>query len=417
MLVSFTLKNFRSFKEPIMLSMLPIKKLKEEDKYNETHIAATEHKTYSSVLKTAVIYGANSSGKSNLLLGLSLLKEFIFNNLNNIRLIQQSIYDPFILTNNTDRSPVFYEIQFLIGKYLYRYGFEVQRDSIESEWLYRNEKELFYRDGQKITVRNSFVEGKGKEPQTRPDALFLSVCHSYNGLISKEILDWFRRIQIRGIPIKKRIQIINWTDHPANQYLSDPKIIERLKQIVKLADNGISDFRQHVEDVVRSKRNPETNIFEPVISKQRVFNAVYQCGDKNVELELDKLSAGTLKMLYTVAAILKAIDTDSIVCIDEIDIQLHPFLIEALLEVFHRRNKGHAQLIFTAHNTYPLRKKLLRRDQVWFMDKDTDFSSRLTNFAEFKIPPDSLYEEDYLNGRFGGIPLRDFIDFIDGGLK
>ncbi|MDR3197769.1 MAG: ATP-binding protein [Planctomycetaceae bacterium] len=396
-----------------MLSMLPINRLTAEDKYNETHIAATGHETYSSVLKTAVIYGANSSGKSNLLYGFLLLKEFLFNNLRNIRSIRHPIYDPFVLTNNTNQDPTLYEIQFLIGKYLYRYGFEVQRNYIESEWLYRNEKELFYRDGQTIIVHNSFAEGKGKESQTRPDALFLSVCHSYNGSISKKILDWFSRIQIRGIQMSKRIRIINTADHPANQYLSNVKIIERLKQIVKLADNGISDFHQREIDVTQIRRNPETNNFEPVVSKQQVFNAVYECEDKEIELELDKLSAGTLKMLYTAAAILQAIDTNGIVCIDEIDIQLHPLLIEELLNVFHRSNNGYAQLIFTAHNTYPLRKKLLRRDQVWFMDKNTDFSSRLTNFAEFKIPPDSLYEEDYLNGRFGGIPLRDFVDFIE----
>ncbi|MDR2762231.1 MAG: ATP-binding protein [Planctomycetaceae bacterium] len=397
-----------------MFSMLPINSLKEDDKYNGTHLVTTKHKKYSSVLKTAVIYGANSSGKSNLLIGLSNLQEFVFYNLAGNRPLYRSVYEPFALTKNVNQNPTLYEIQFLIGKYLYRYGFESQHDCIASEWLYRNEKELFYRNKQKIIVGNSFVEGKGKESQTRPDALFLSVCHSYNGLISKEIFDWFRRIQIRGVPTKGKTLMDNLSDQNPNQYLNDPTIFKRLKQIVQLADTGIVDFQKHEQNIVQNKRNPETNIVEQTISKRRNFNVVYQCGDKNVELELDKLSAGTLKMLYTAGTILRAIDTDGVVCIDEIGIQLHPFLIEALLNFFHRNNNGRSQLIFTAHNTYPLRKKLLRRDQVWFMDKNANFSSQLTNFAEFKIPPNSLYEEDYLNGRFGGIPLCDFIDFING---
>jgi hypothetical protein len=410
MLVAFTIGNFRSFKEPVMLSMLPIRRLEGDERFDGSHLIETGNSQYPSLLKTAAIYGANASGKSNLLLGLSEMRDFVLNNLKGLRQGRKSVNIPFAFSKDSTKKPTLYEIQFLTETnifaktHLYRYGFEVGRQTIEEEWLYRDEEELFYRSGGEINVGNSFEEGIGKETQTRKDALFLTVCGSYNGTVSQEILSLFRRVRAR-----EGIQRLSWFgEHHASRYLKDKKIAEALLAFVRLADPGMSGFCQETEIITRRTFGSiATGAMKETEQERTVFKAVYG-NDLNSTLPIDDLSAGTLRMIPTAGDILRAIHANRIVVIDEIDVQLHPLLIEMILESFHSLQTSKAQLIFTTHNTYPLRKKLLRRDQVWFVNKMPNLSSHLVNFAEFKVHPNATsYDEDYMNGRFGGIPTME----------
>lgn len=391
-----------------MLSMLPIRRLEGDERFNGSHLIETGNNKYPLLLKTAAIYGANASGKSNLLLGLSKMRDFVLNNLKGLRQGRTSVVNvPFAFSKDSTKKPTLYEIQFLTETnifaktHLYRYGFEVGRQTIEEEWLYRDEEELFYRSGGEINVGNSFEEGIGKETQTRKNALFLTVCGSYNGTVSQEILSLFRRVRVReGIQ-----RLFGFT---ANRYLKDRDISEDLLGFVRLADPGMSGFCQKTETITRRIfGSTVTGEIKEVEREREVFKAVYG-NDSNDTLPIDELSAGTLRMIPTAGDILRAIKADGIVVIDEIDIQLHPLLIEAILRSFHSHPTSKAQLIFTTHNTHPFREKLLRRDQFWLVNKMQDFSSHLVNFSEFKISSDATsYDEDYLNGRFGGIPTME----------
>jgi predicted ATPase len=369
-----------------MLSMLPIQRLNGEERFNGTHFIKTGNSEHDSLLKTAAIYGANASGKSNLLSGLARMRRFVLENLKELRRGRKSAHEPFAFSKDSTESPTLYEIQFLSGNHLYRYGFEIGQQMVEEEWLYRDEKKLFHRVGEEIDVSDSFQEGKGKETQTRKDALFLTVCSSYNGSISNGIISLFQKVRVWG-------SIHDWysTEYPA-YYLWDNKISGKLLELIRLADPGISHFRLLTGDAEEDE--VENNAVEAVYGD-----------DTDIALQIEDLSSGTKKMMHTAGVILRAIDEEGIVVIDEIDIQLHPLLIEMILEAFHSHPTSKAQLIFTTHNTYPLRKKMLRRDQVWFVNKMPDFSSHLVNFAEFKVRPDApSYDDDYMNGRFGGIP-------------
>jgi len=397
MLVAFTIGNFRSFKEPVMLSMLPIRRLEGEDRFNGSHIIETGNSKYPSLLKTAAIYGANASGKSNLLLGLARMRRFVLENLKDFRLGRKSVNVPFAFSKDFSGKPTLYEIQCLLENHLYRYGFEIGQQMVEDEWLYCDEKKLFHRTGEEFDINDSFQEGKGKETQTRKDTLFLTVCSSYNGTISNGITSLFQRVRVRGL-------IQDWlsTEHPA-YYLCDNKISGRLLKLIRLADPGISHFRLLTGDA----KEDEVEIDE--------LEVVYDSQTNNA-LRTEDLSSGTTKMIGIAGDILRAVDDDGVVVIDEIDIQLHPLLIDVILESFHSLPTSKAQLIFTTHNTYPLRKKLLRRDQVWFVNKMPDFSSHLVNFAEFKVRPDApSYDGDYLNGRFGGIPTMEIPEILGMG--
>lgn len=389
-----------------MLSMIPVRRLRGEDRCGKDHIIETEAKNIPSLLKTAAIYGANASGKTNLLLGLSKMQGYVFDSLRELRSRRKAICDPFAFSAETLKNPTLYEIQFLAGGYLYRYGFETGRLEVESEWLYRDEEELFQRQHTELSVGASFKEGIGKEHQVRRDSLFLTVCGSYNGRIASEILSQFRKIKVNGSEGRRMF----FSEHPANRYLRDSDISDRLLRLIQLADPGLVGFRQGIETI--TKRQVAQRSGEPasIESQREVFEAVYNGKAVDNTLQLDELSAGTVKLLYTAGDILRAIDSDGIVVIDEIDIQLHPLLIEALLNMFHSQTESKAQLIFTTHCTYPLRKKLLRRDQVWFVDKQLDLSSQLINFSEYRVRPDASYEKDYLNGRFGGVPSLELVE-------
>jgi predicted ATP-dependent endonuclease of OLD family len=275
------------------------------------------------------------------------------------------------------------------------------------EWLYKNEEELFFREKQKISLEDSFSEGKGKETQTREDALFLSVCAYLNGEISQTILKQFKRIYVLNF-------LPDWEIFES--YSNDPNLRKKLLPLVKLADAGIHDFRRITPKKVLPKNSTLKDILKDQTEITRYsYSAVYEIPkseDGERTLNIEELSSGTKKMLGLAYQMLRAVENNSIVIIDEIDIQLHPLLIGILLDFFHSQESSKSQLIFTAHSTYPLRKKLLRRDQIWFVNKDINLSSELVNFAEFKVPPEASYENDYLNGRYGGIPLVDLSDII-----
>ena len=392
MLLSFTLGNFLSFKEPVMLSMKPVRGLKDGDTA-ETHLINTEHSEIKSLLKSAAIYGANASGKSNLLIGLMEMRKTVLESLLDIRPDRESIIQPFAFSEETVSEPTLFEVRILLRKHIYRYGFEVRNRVIEAEWLYRDEEELFMREKQDISVEKSFPEGEGKEAQVRPEVPFLSVCHFLNGKISTEIIqDFFQQILWAG-------------NHPRiiREALGDEKISERLLDLIKLADPGIRKFQR--ADKKREVFNRETGKYET--KDVSVYEAVFECDGSQASLALEYLSSGTLRLITSASQILNSLDNGGIVIIDEIDIQLHPLLVESLLNYFHSQNSSKAQLIFTTHNTFPLRQKMLRRDQVWFLNKQLDLSSQLVNFAEFKVPDDASYEKDYLAGRYGGIPMLD----------
>jgi AAA15 family ATPase/GTPase len=424
MLISFTLGNFRSFNEPNLFSMLPISCVQDESNVQHCLINTGNKQQYPALLKSAVIYGANASGKSNLLLGIKQMQEFVKNNFRQTEYGQKTVYNPFLFSQNSIKEePSLYEMQFLIDGNVFRYGFEILQSCVLEEWLYKNEEELFFREKQEICLGGSFSEGQGKETQTREDALFLSVCAYLNGTISQILLKQFEKIHVSSI---------TWNE-TGYSYLNKPDICAKLLPLVKLADTGIQDF-EHTLKLVQTVSSKNSSVNADVQNKIGIqdnigirdeaeaslyfysYSAVYEVPEsddnKRTPLNIEELSSGTKKMLGLSYQILRAVENNSILIIDEIDIQLHPLLIGILLEFFHSHKTSQSQLIFTAHSTYPLRKKLLRRDQIWFVNKNADLSSQLVNFAEFKIPPEASYENDYLNGRYGGIPVTDLSDII-----
>ncbi|MCU0427155.1 MAG: ATP-binding protein, partial [Candidatus Kapabacteria bacterium] len=186
MLIEFSVENFRSFKERITLSM--VANDSEELRHSNTVSAGNKLQ----LLKSAAIYGANASGKSNLLKALEFMLRFIISSAKDTQTGEKLRFEPFLLDTSNWNKPSLFEITFLVDGARYRYGFQLNDRVIVTEWLFHQqkygEKALFTREGGIFTLSNSFKQAKGLEPRTRDNALFLSVLAQFNVTIATNIL-------------------------------------------------------------------------------------------------------------------------------------------------------------------------------------------------------------------------------------
>lgn len=408
MLISFTLGNFRSFNEPVMLSMKSINKLTDEERFDATHLMGTPRNDIR-LLKSAAIYGANASGKSNLLRGLKKMRDLVIYSQRRFLPRRRLSFDPFAFSEKSVKEPTIFEVCLFIENDLYCYGFEFDEHRVVSEWLLQNDETLFDRpETDRIVVNERlFKEGKGLEERTGKSVLFLSVCSSFNGPIAGSLVSFFQNIKwinSVNIPFATKNAVDNFY---RNRELKD-KIIDLLKK----ANTGIEDIVpvEKKRTIVHGNLETQENVEE-----QRTYQTlatVHRC-ESHALLDINEESDGTQKVFHLATPFFRAMEKGKILVIDELDTQLHPLLLEMLLEIFHSQENAKAQMIFTAHNTYPLREKKLRRDQVWFVEKQNDLSSRLINLAEYKISSDASYEKDYLDGRYGGIPVLEIPDIFE----
>ena len=191
MLLELTIGNFKSIKKNVTLSMVA-STLKE---HKNTH---TFNTSKYSLLKSALIFGANASGKSNLVKGISFMKNFVISSAKDTQINEKIDIDNFKLDIESELQPSFFEVIFLLNNTRYRYGFQVNEDRVDSEWLFFvptiKEAKLFTREGNNISLGVNFKEGRGLKEKTRNNALFLSVAAQFNGEISRSILNWFRQL-------------------------------------------------------------------------------------------------------------------------------------------------------------------------------------------------------------------------------
>ena len=193
MLIEFEVGNYLSFNKPVRLSMVATNTDKE---LLETNTFEAER---CRLLRSTAIYGANASGKSNLISAMAFMQWFVANSSRETQAQDKILAIPFKLDYATESAPSRFETSFLLAGKLYRYGFEATPDRVTAEWLFRAEKvkeeALFLRDNDGIDVRDDFSEGLGLESKTRDNALFLSVVAQFNGQLSQAITNWFWRFK------------------------------------------------------------------------------------------------------------------------------------------------------------------------------------------------------------------------------
>lgn len=418
MLINFTVGNYRSFKNEKTLSM-EAASIKE---HKDAVISVDKYK----LLPLAVLYGANSSGKSNVLSAFSVMKYVVVNSVKLNPDEEIVPFFPFMLDTKSFELPTSFEVEFLIGTTYYRYGFEYNEKIIVTEWLYERmpgEKEynLFLRSGSAYKVSSTrFAEGKGKETNTSDNRLFLSLVAQLRGQKSVKIIEWFSNINfISGLDnrgyesfTKQMIQYRLEGFLPAFNFFQ--KIQLGFKDI-KVKETEISnEFKKALAGVpldfqkkMLQERNTELRTIHEVFDENGNVARLDEFSEEMMESE------GTKKVIELSGPLFDTLLNGKILLVDELDAKLHPILTRNIIMLFNdpQQNKKGAQLIFATHDTNLLNINYVRRDQVWFTEKDPQESTDLYSLVEFKddegikVRKDRSLAKDYINGRFGAIPF------------
>jgi len=431
---NFSFGNFRSFKDIQSLNMSAADITSANEDIDKNNVIHSDN--FDSLLKSKAIYGANASGKSNIVKAFYLFIGIIKNSVKDDRIL--SLVENFKLSTYSKNEPTFFQLIFTINQKNYRYGFEITQQKVANEWLFIIEKgeetPLFIREEKKITTIDKLrfeegnkllnVLGEGEENQVyRNNTLFLSTLVALGfGQLSKLIVKGIESIIIiEGITEEN---IFN----RAKESLKDKEIKEYTTEMLKYADVGLQDFslmkiksREQFSVLSNENINSELLSFieqnagqDLVISSRNVYNQDNGIvGTVNFNFENSE-SEGTKKIFELSPLIYLSLKKGIPLIIDEFDARFHPLLTKKIVELFNSAENTTAQLIFITHDTNLLSNQLLRTDQIDFVEKDKFGASHLYTLVELEgITSSDSFESDYIRGKYGAIPfLGDFNKLI-----
>ena len=423
MLIEFSVTNFRSIKGKQTLSMVADKALKElPENTFATDITKLPH-----LLSSAVIYGANASGKSNFIQAIAFMEHMVVRSAREAD-VGEPITDvaPFKLSAATIGQDSEFEVHFVAEGVRYQYGFSLNRERIHHEFLiaYPNNRaqrwfERVY-DAENKTYQYKFgdtfdeSEREQRKNLTIPTNLYLSVAVKNNSQKLLPVFSWFRENLCfigglgklgRGIGVK--------TGRLIRKSEQDKQSVIDFLHIFGLVMKDVAvDELPMTPDMFHDEMPDDMKIMILVGATRLQTKFIYQSKEDGnlVEFDFKEESAGTKNLFRFCGHWLEAIQKDFILVIDEIDASLHPLLVRRLIELLHRSN-SRAQLIFTTHDTTLLSQHILRRDQVWFIERDQHLASQLYSLADFSPRKDEALEKGYLHGRYGAIPFLSELDF------
>ena len=434
MLLEFEVSNYLSFKENNKLSMLASSSHSKKEQTG----SVIEKDKYR-ILSSVALYGANASGKSNLLAAIIFMKKMILNSARESRIGEEINVKGFRLSSECDHEPSNFEITFLVSgvefkgekkDVVFRYGFAADKEKVHSEWLFgrftAQESKLFVRTENDIDCGEKFTEGKrvyNAIGGINQKSLFLSVIASLKGetaLITDAIVSWFRKLRDISRIGDERLYAI--TAELMNDP-SDPDFKNRVIRAMCLADICIEDLSAEMKPFdlkklpdfikVDGEKTGNNNLFELVLKSyhNKYDKNKHVVGQEEFNFDQEE-SDGSKKFFALIGPILEALRNGLVLVVDEIDARLHPNLCELLISLFNSKevNKNNAQLLFATHNTNIMQRRILRRDQVYFVEKDQYGESKLYSLYDYKnVRDDASYDKDYLLGKYGAIPnLNDF---------
>ena len=417
MLIQFSFKNYKSFRDEAILD-LSAAKLTE---FSERVVKIGGDK----ILPVSAIYGANASGKSNIYSAFEYMTKYVTNSFkygDEVENFEKFQPTPFLFDSSSANAESSFEVYFTLpgdkSERSYNYGFCVDKNGVTEEWLntkaktarqytavfYRNEKE------QELDL-SGFPKNSRDNIQIALEKQVLVVSLGAKLKIDKckIIRDWFMNNEFA-----------DFGDPFTNFFMSRrlPKDFVDNKETQKKVIDYFASFDEHIKDFRIEKVPHEGDSKEDTYK----INAVHKMIDSDAiaEIPLGTESAGTLKMFALYPELQEVLEKGSVFFIDELNARLHPLLVRNFLLTFLNPeiNINHAQLVFTTHDTWQLSNQLLRRDEIWFVEKDENGISSLYSLADFidddgtRIRKDESYEKNYLIGKYGAIPSLRSITFF-----
>jgi uncharacterized protein len=414
MLVEFQITNFRSFRDTQRFSMVASADTTMLENTIEAPALGKQR-----LLRSAVIYGANAAGKSNFISALEFVQTFATQS--EQRGPGTGIpVQPFRLGNQASQLPTIFELTFLWEGVRYQYGFSLDKRRVLEEWLIAYPRGLPQRwftrrydpASQQYEMHfGSKLKGQKRELEelTRPDVLFLSVAARFNHQQLTEVYNWFK-LELYLITSSRSTRFFE--EHSA-WMASEFDLKEDITALLRTADLGIVDF------VAEEQRIPADAIPAdlPEEFRSRLIDRVAYSiqmqhrsdGDRGdgVPFSWEEESEGTRRLFGLAGPLVFALRYGRVLAIDELDASLHPSLVRLLVQLFHlpQLNQTSAQLIFNTHDTTLLDATLMRRDQIWFVEKDNTGASQLYPLLDFSPRKDEALARGYLRGRYGAIPF------------
>lgn len=412
MLIEFRVANHRSIRDEQVFTM----EASRSSDADSPHVRQLdEHKK--ALVTVAAIYGANASGKSNVLSALAFMRDAVVESHRFWDPAGGIPRDPFAW-GETRREPSLFEVSFLYNKTKYQYGFVINDEHVLEEWLYAwptGHKQVWFERDQGFKF-GEHLKGENKvvEHVTRTNALFLSAAAQLGHRQLQDVYSWFAsllqnelisRIVRPRFRRERQLSVVNFfSDWDSRQLsfeftsdrLSQPHVSEWIKALLRVADVGISDFRVQHDD---SRARPRVQFLHDV-------------GDvPDAWLPMEEESAGTLSLLRIAGLLFAVLSHGGILVIDELERSLHPLLSLYIIKQFKEpaTNPKHAQLIFTTHDTTLLGTTLgppaLARDQIWLAEKDRLGASAIYPLTDYKPRKSENVERGYLQGRYGAVPF------------
>lgn len=415
MLIEFRVKNHRSLRDEQVLTM-------EAGRIgDEADVRPRNAKGHSEpLLPVVALYGANASGKTNVLNALSFMRDAVLFSFNVWSPDQGVPRNPFAWGSKKDE-PSLFEVTVLIDSVRHQYGFVVSDECILEEWLFAwpngKKQTWFEREGSEYKFgENLKGDNKVVESVTRTNALFLSTAVQFKHPQLQAIFSWFRAVSTINVG---ESYSTNAAEHALARMFGqatqatlfpyedsfDVPLSERFLTLLRSADLGIVDLRVEKPEPIEKNRRP---------TRFR-FHLKHQSDAEDAWLPLDQESKGTRTLFRFAFPILEAIRNGGVLLCDELEASLHPSLAQQIVRQFNdpKANPHNAQLIFTTHDTNLLGTTLgepaLRRDQVWLTEKDKQGATVLYPLTDYKPRKAENLERGYIQGRYGAIPfLGDF---------
>ena len=412
MLLEFRIRNCRSIRDEMVFSFVASK----EKKLTDTHLASTGNTSLPHVLRSAVVYGPNASGKSTLLFALHYMRSVIAESATVMQPGKQFIAQQFRLDMEYAKQPSEFEITFLLDGVRHQYGFSLTPERIVDEWLlvYRAAKpqQWFRRNFNEETQSSVYdfsthLTGPRKlwQETTRPNALFLSTAARLNSELLGPIFRWL---------VEQPVYFGAGLSPPPDlttQMLQTDMGKLAVREFLAAADISISDvlsvsrpgFLQNI------MFGPDGAKFFREEQEMLMPQFVHNTEHGSATFELYEESQGTQRLYALIAPVLDVLKHGRLLIVDELDSSLHPLLVRRLVRMFHQPelNPLGAQLLFSTHDTSLLDRTLFRRDQIWFTEKDRDQATRLYPLSDFSPRETEAWENGYLIGRYGAVPFFD----------
>ncbi len=432
MLIDYTVSNYRSIYEEQSFNMIAVNSYKE---MLDTNLI--EYKSNMSLLKSTAIYGPNASGKTTLLESLDVFRDIVLDSFR-FEINNELPVVPFAFGENSKDEPTIFEITFVEDEIKYDFELVLNKERVLEEYLTaypKGQPQAWYsRVYDEITELyeyeySSLLKGKKKtwESATKKNVLFLSAAVNLQNNEDNQLMPVYNWFKNKLTPVS----IDGWSNEGTKELCLEEKSKEAIVQFLQLGGIDIKDINVEVENKSSILNNNietskfkeamqelvslvENELSKEVLEKMKRDIKISFVHSNGMTLDLKEQSDGTKKLFAFASLWLQSLKDGKVLFCDELNDNLHPALVKLLIDLFNDDvlNTNNAQLVFTTHETSILNQEVLRRDQVWFCERDEDLSTKLYPLSNFTPRKDiENIEDSYLTGRYGALPYFNKVSY------